>query len=134
MSALPLSDVKVLDLTRLLPGGFCSLLLADLGAEVLKVEDTGMGDYIRWAPPYYGSDEQQALGTRSSLYLSLNLGGNVRAGLEDNLYLPDGEMAKSNGELIAKARQMAEDIGRRAATVAEARELLGIPKRERSPA
>ncbi len=74
MSALPLSDVKVLDLTRLLPGGFCSLLLADLGAEVLKVEDTGMGDYIRWAPPYYGTDEQQALGTRSSLYLSLNRG------------------------------------------------------------
>ena len=74
MSALPLSDVRVLDLTRLLPGGFCSLLLADLGAEVLKVEDTGMGDYIRWAPPYYGSDEQQELGTRSSLYLALNRG------------------------------------------------------------
>jgi alpha-methylacyl-CoA racemase len=69
-----LSDVKVLDLTRLLPGGFCSLLLADLGAEVLKVEDTGIGDYIRWAPPYYGSDEQQELGTRSSLYLALNRG------------------------------------------------------------
>jgi crotonobetainyl-CoA:carnitine CoA-transferase CaiB-like acyl-CoA transferase len=74
VSALPLSDVKVLDLTRLLPGGFCSLLLADLGAEVLKVEDTGMGDYIRWAPPYYGTDEQQELGTRSALYLSLNRG------------------------------------------------------------
>ncbi len=75
MSAeLPLSDVKVLDLTRLLPGGFCSLLLADLGAEVLKVEDTGMGDYIRWAPPYYGSEEQQELGTRSALYLALNRG------------------------------------------------------------
>jgi len=74
MSDLPLSDVKVLDLTRLLPGGFCSLLLADLGADVLKVEDTGMGDYIRWAPPYYGGEEQQALGTRSSLYLSLNRG------------------------------------------------------------
>jgi crotonobetainyl-CoA:carnitine CoA-transferase CaiB-like acyl-CoA transferase len=74
VSDLPLSDVKVLDLTRLLPGGFCSLLLADFGAEVLKVEDTGMGDYIRWAPPYYGSDEQQGLGTRSSLYLSLNRG------------------------------------------------------------
>ena len=59
---LPLSDIKVLDLTRLLPGGFCSLLLADLGAEVLKVEDTGMGDYVRWAPPYYGTDEQQGLG------------------------------------------------------------------------
>jgi alpha-methylacyl-CoA racemase len=73
-SDLPLSDVKVLDLTRLLPGGFCSLLLADLGAEVLKVEDTGMGDYIRWAPPYYGSEEEQELGTRSALYLALNRG------------------------------------------------------------
>jgi 3-keto-5-aminohexanoate cleavage enzyme len=65
---------------------------------------------------------------------SLVLGGNVRAGVEDNLYLPNGEMAKSNGELIAKARQMAEDIGRRPASVAEARELLGVPKRERSTA
>jgi crotonobetainyl-CoA:carnitine CoA-transferase CaiB-like acyl-CoA transferase len=74
MSTLPLSDVKVLDLTRLLPGPFCSLLMADLGAEVLKVEDTGMGDYIRWAPPYYGGEELQELGTRSSLYLSLNRG------------------------------------------------------------
>ena len=72
MSELPLSDVRVLDLTRLLPGGFCSQLLADFGADVVKVEDTGMGDYIRWAPPYYGDDEQQALGTRSALYLSLN--------------------------------------------------------------
>jgi 3-keto-5-aminohexanoate cleavage enzyme len=61
---------------------------------------------------------------------SLVMGGNVRAGLEDNFYLPNGEMAKSNGELIAKARQMAEDVGRRAATVAEARELLEVPKRE----
>ena len=74
MSDLPLSDVRVLDLTRLLPGGFCSLLMADLGAEVVKVEDTGMGDYVRWAPPYYGSEEQQALGTRSALYLALNRG------------------------------------------------------------
>jgi 3-keto-5-aminohexanoate cleavage enzyme len=60
---------------------------------------------------------------------ALALGGNVRAGLEDNLYLPDGQMAGSNGELIAKARQMAEDVGRRAATVAEAREMLGVSKR-----
>jgi 3-keto-5-aminohexanoate cleavage enzyme len=60
---------------------------------------------------------------------ALALGGNARVGLEDNFYLPDGEMAKSNGELIAKARQMAEDMGRRAATVAEARELLGVPRR-----
>jgi 3-keto-5-aminohexanoate cleavage enzyme len=65
---------------------------------------------------------------------ALVAGGNVRAGVEDNLYLPNGEMARSNGDLIAKARQMAEDVGRRAATVAEARELLGVPKRERAPA
>jgi uncharacterized protein (DUF849 family) len=65
---------------------------------------------------------------------ALVLGGNVRAGVEDNLYLPNGEMCKSNGELIAKARQMAEDVGRRPAGVAEARELLGVPKRDRSAA
>jgi crotonobetainyl-CoA:carnitine CoA-transferase CaiB-like acyl-CoA transferase len=67
-----LDDVRVLDLSRLLPGGFCSLLLADLGADVLKVEDTGGGDYLRWAPPYYGSEEQDGLGTRSATFLSLN--------------------------------------------------------------
>jgi 3-keto-5-aminohexanoate cleavage enzyme len=65
---------------------------------------------------------------------SLVMGGNVRAGVEDNLYLPNGEMARSNGDLIGKARQMAEDVGRKVASVAEARELLGVPKRERSPA
>jgi 3-keto-5-aminohexanoate cleavage enzyme len=54
------------------------------------------------------------------------LGGNVRAGLEDNFYLPDGQMARSNGELIAKARETVENAGRRVATVAEARELLGV--------
>lgn len=70
----PLSDIRILDLSRLLPGGFASLLLADLGADVIKVEDTGVGDYLRWAPPFYGSDEQQGLGTRSALYLSLNRG------------------------------------------------------------
>ena len=57
------------------------------------------------------------------------LGGNVRVGLEDNFYLPDGEMARSNGDLIARARRMVEDVGRRVATVEEARELLGTPGR-----
>ncbi len=85
-----------------------------------------------------GANQWQVIGISRDqwklLGAALVLGGNVRAGLEDNLYLPNGEMAKSNGELIAKARQMAEDVGRRAATVAEARELLGVPKRERSAA
>jgi 3-keto-5-aminohexanoate cleavage enzyme len=61
---------------------------------------------------------------------ALTLGGSIRVGLEDNLYLPNGEMARSNGELIAKARQMTEDIGRRAATVQEARAMLNIPARD----
>ncbi|HEY8304451.1 MAG TPA: 3-keto-5-aminohexanoate cleavage protein [Solirubrobacteraceae bacterium] len=57
---------------------------------------------------------------------ALTLGGSIRAGVEDNLYLPDGTMARSNGDLIARARRMTEDVGRRPATVAEARGLLGI--------
>jgi 3-keto-5-aminohexanoate cleavage enzyme len=60
---------------------------------------------------------------------ALTLGGSIRVGLEDNFYLPDGSMARSNGDLVAKARQMAVDVGRRPATVAEAREILGVPKR-----
>jgi 3-keto-5-aminohexanoate cleavage enzyme len=63
---------------------------------------------------------------------ALTLGGSIRVGLEDNLYLPNGEMARSNGELIAKARQMTEDVGRRPATVQEARRLLNIPQRDGS--
>jgi crotonobetainyl-CoA:carnitine CoA-transferase CaiB-like acyl-CoA transferase len=47
----PLQDVTILDLTRLLPGNYCTLLLADLGADVAKVEEPGRGDYIRWMPP-----------------------------------------------------------------------------------
>jgi 3-keto-5-aminohexanoate cleavage enzyme len=57
---------------------------------------------------------------------ALTLGGSIRVGLEDNLYLPNGEMARSNGELIAKARSMVADVGRRPATVAEARKLLSL--------
>ena len=67
-----------------------------------------------------GANQWQVIGISRDqwklLGASLVLGGNVRAGVEDNLYLPNGEMAKSNGDLIAKARQMAEDVGRRAAT------------------
>jgi alpha-methylacyl-CoA racemase len=76
-----LEGVRVLDLSRLLPGGFCSLLLADFGAEVLKVEDTGMGDYVRWAPPYYEGADDSA---KSALYLALNRGKrSVRVNLKE---------------------------------------------------
>jgi 3-keto-5-aminohexanoate cleavage enzyme len=91
-----------------------------------------MSDQIPGGPE--GPNQWQVIGISRDqwklLAASLVLGGNVRAGVEDNLYLPNGEMAKSNGELIAKARQMAEDVGRRAATVAEARALLGVPARD----
>ena len=60
------------------------------------------------------------------LAAALALGGNIRVGLEDNFYLPDGEMARSNGDLVARAVRMVADSGRRLATVAEARALLGL--------
>jgi alpha-methylacyl-CoA racemase len=66
-----LEGIRVLDLSRLLPGGFCSLLLADFGAEVLKVEDTGMGDYVRWSPPHHKGAHDSA---GSALFLALNRG------------------------------------------------------------
>lgn len=62
------------------------------------------------------------------LAAAIVLGGNVRAGVEDNLYLPDGSMCTSNGDLIGKARQMVEDTGRKVATISEARQMLGLPE------
>jgi 3-keto-5-aminohexanoate cleavage enzyme len=97
---------------------------------------TLMSDQIPGGPE--GRNQWQVIGISRDqwklLGSALVLGGNVRAGVEDNLYLPNGEMCKSNGELVAKARQMAEDVGRRPASVAEARELLGVPKRDRPAA
>ena len=71
---MSLSGVRVLDLTRLLPGAFCSLLLADMGADVVKVEQPGSGDYMRWYPPLV--DGQSALFNalnRNKRSITLNL-------------------------------------------------------------
>jgi uncharacterized protein (DUF849 family) len=60
------------------------------------------------------------------LATALVLGGNVRVGLEDHLYLPNGEMAKSNGELVDVAARVVRDTGRKPATVEQARQILGL--------
>jgi len=57
---------------------------------------------------------------------ALVLGGNIRAGLEDNLYLPDGKMAQSNGELIDVCARLVRDTGRKVATVEEAKKILSL--------
>ena len=59
-----LKGIKVLDLTRLLPGPFGSLVLADLGAQVDKVEDLSGGDYMRHMPPQ--------IGEQSAMFLAIN--------------------------------------------------------------
>jgi alpha-methylacyl-CoA racemase len=79
--SLPLEGITVLDLSRLLPGPFCSLLLADYGADVIKVEDTGMGDYVRWSVPAVEGVEDSAKAVR---FLALNRGKrSVRLNLKD---------------------------------------------------
>ena len=60
------------------------------------------------------------------LATALVLGGNIRCGLEDHLYLPNGDMAKSNGDLVEVAVRMTRDVGRRPATVEEARQILSL--------
>ena len=77
-----------------------------------------------WGVIGIGRDQWRMVAT------ALTLGGSIRVGLEDNFYLPDGEMARSNGDLIAKARQLTQDCGRQPATVEEARRMLGIRAHE----
>jgi 3-keto-5-aminohexanoate cleavage enzyme len=94
-------------------------VMADNLAEVPGRAESGLDHH--WSVIGIGRDQW------SLVAASLTLGGSIRVGLEDNFYLPNGQMARSNGDLIAKARQMTEDAGRRPATVDEARVLLGIP-------
>ncbi len=95
----------------------------NLAAMARNMPTTGSAGGARkhhWGVIGIGRDQWMLVGA------ALTLGGSVRVGLEDNFYLPDGAMARSNGELVAKARELTEDLGRRPATVQEARELLGV--------
>ncbi len=75
----PLEGIRVLDLTRLLPGPYGTMLLGDLGAEVIKIEEPDQGDYARWYPPFINK-----LGSR---HLLLNRG---KKSITLNLKKPEG--------------------------------------------
>ena len=73
--SLPLSGIRILDLSRLLPGAYASQMLADFGADVIKVEEPGSGDYGRFMPPHgAGGMSLYFLATnRNKRSLTLNL-------------------------------------------------------------
>jgi crotonobetainyl-CoA:carnitine CoA-transferase CaiB-like acyl-CoA transferase len=90
-----LTGIQVLDLTRLLPGAFCTMLLADLGADVVKVEEPGRGDYMRWYPPLHEG--------QSVLFNALN-----RNKRSVTLYLKQAEGREAFLRLAARADAVVE--------------------------
>jgi len=74
MSMGALSGIRVLDLSRLLPGPYCSMMLGDLGADVIKIEEPGKGDYSRYSPPRLKQDSASFLAlNRNKKSVTLNL-------------------------------------------------------------
>src|ERR1700686_2606886 len=71
----PLSGTRVVDLTRILAGPLCTMMLGDMGADVLKIEPPGSGDDTRtWGPPFVGGEAAYFLGlNRNKRSLTLNL-------------------------------------------------------------
>jgi alpha-methylacyl-CoA racemase len=100
--ARPLEGLRVVDLSRLLPGPYATMVLADLGAEVIKVEDTGGGDYLRWMPPLAPAG---AAGRSSWAFRALNGG---KRGIALDLKRPEGAVALR--ALVATADVLVESF------------------------
>ena len=103
-----------------------SLIMGVLGGIPATVENLAhqvrqLPDDATWQVIGVSRDQWPLVGA------ALSMGGNVRVGLEDNFYLPGGEMAESNADLVARAARMARDVGREPATPAEAREVMEVP-------
>ncbi|MCC7450607.1 MAG: CoA transferase [Anaerolineae bacterium] len=97
MTPSALNSIRILDFTRVLAGPFCTMLLADFGADVIKVEQPGRGDDTRaWGPPWAGSADLRL----SAYYLSVNR--NKRS-LTLNLKTPEGQA-------LAKALAVQSDV------------------------
>src|SRR5690349_2260837 len=98
----PLEGIKVLDLSRVLAGPWCTQLLADLGAEVIKIERPGAGDDTRhWGPPWHGEGQERV----AAYFLSANRGKKSAA---IDFSRPEG--ARLVRELAAKADVVVENF------------------------
>jgi len=102
-----------------------SLIMGVLGGIPATVENLAhqvrqLPDDATWQVIGIGHEQWPLVGA------ALSMGGNVRVGLEDNFYLPDGEMADGNAELVEHAAEMTRQVGRKPATPDEARNILSI--------
>jgi crotonobetainyl-CoA:carnitine CoA-transferase CaiB-like acyl-CoA transferase len=94
----PLAGIRVLDLSRVLAGPYCTMVLADLGADVIKLERPGVGDETRtWGPPFVGGE--------ATYYLALNRGKRSIA-----LDLADGRSRPAVERLVANADVVVENF------------------------